>query len=257
VNQVFVRFYEELNDFLPRSRQKIDSQVLSKERQSVKDMIEALGVPHTEVDLILVNGQSVDFAYILQDRDRISVYPVFESLDISHVTHLREIPLRRTRFIADINIGDIVRYLRALGMDVYFDPGLSPRELITRSKRERRTILTKSRNLLKYRQVSHGIFIRHGRTIEQIKRIIDLLSLRAHIHPFSRCIACNTPLVQVAKQQVEDRIPPKVRIWCEEYACCEHCSKVYWKGSHFTRIKEVLDEILGPGSWEQERSFFP
>ncbi|MFP4085939.1 MAG: Mut7-C RNAse domain-containing protein [Desulfobacteraceae bacterium] len=257
MNQAIFRFYEELNDFLPRSRQKKDFKVLFKGRRSVKDMIEALGVPHTEVDLILVHGKSVEFEHVLQDGDRISVYPVFESIDIRDVTHLREMPLRKTRFIADINIGDMVKYMRALGLDVYFDPSLSPREIVGISKQAQRIILTKSRKLLKYRQVSHGIFIRHGRTIEQIKRIIDLLSLRAHIHPFSRCLTCNTPLVRVAKQQVEDRIPPKVRMWCEEYACCEHCSKVYWKSSHFTRIKEVLDEILGPGSWEQEQSFFP
>jgi len=103
-------------------------------------MIEALGVPHTEVDLILVNGKSVDFGYIIQHGDRISVYPTFESLDIKDVTRLREVPLRQTRFIADINIRDIVKYMRALGLDVCYDASLSPREIIRISKRENRTI---------------------------------------------------------------------------------------------------------------------
>ena len=80
--EVTFRFYEELNDFLPAGKRKRDFQSPFKGRESIKDKIEALGVPHTEVDLILVNGNSVDFGYILQDRDRISVYPVFETLDI-------------------------------------------------------------------------------------------------------------------------------------------------------------------------------
>ena len=58
------RFYEELNDFLPKHRRKTDFEAKFKGKRSIKDMIEALGVPHTEIDLILVNGKSVDFNYI-------------------------------------------------------------------------------------------------------------------------------------------------------------------------------------------------
>ncbi|MEA1948069.1 MAG: Mut7-C RNAse domain-containing protein [Thermodesulfobacteriota bacterium] len=172
------RFYEELNDFLPKHRRKTDFEAKFKGKRSIKDMIEALGVPHTEIDLILVNGNSVDFNYILQDEDRISVYPVFESLNIANVTLLRKIPLRRNKFIADINLGDIVKYMRVLGLDLYYDPLLSTREIIEISKRENRVILTKSRKLLKFKDVSHGIFIRPGTTTEQIRRIIDYLDIK-------------------------------------------------------------------------------
>jgi hypothetical protein len=142
------RFYEELNDFLPKQRRKTDFQVDFKGRRSVKDMIEAFGVPHTEIDLILVNGKSVDFAYVLQDGDQISVYPVFESLNIEDVTRLRIVPLHKTKFIADIHLGDIVKYMRALGFDVYFNPSLSGRKIIEISRRENRIILAKSKKLL-------------------------------------------------------------------------------------------------------------
>ena len=243
--EVIFRFYEELNDFLPAQRRKRDFQVGFKGRESVKDMIEALGVPHTEVDLILVNGKSVDFGCIIQDEDRISVYPTFESLDIKDVTRLREIPLRQTRFIADINIRDIVKYMRALGLDVYYDASLSPREIIRISKRENRTILTKSKKLLKFRDVMHGIFIRPGTKVEQIKRIIDFLSLQEVITPFSRCLQCNNSLVRISKEKILDRIPPKTREFYDEYSYCKACDRIYWKGTHFTRIKRVIDEILG------------
>ena len=147
--------------------------------------------------------------------------------------------------LADINIRNIVKYMRALGLDVYYDASLSPRDIIRISKREKRTILTKSRNLLKFRDVTHGIFIRPGTTVEQIRGIIDFLSLRRAITPFSRCLQCNNSLVRVSKESIFDRIPPKTRAFCDEYSYCSACDRIYWKGTHFTRIKRVVDEILG------------
>ncbi|MBW1694858.1 MAG: Mut7-C ubiquitin/RNAse domain-containing protein [Deltaproteobacteria bacterium] len=205
------RFYEELNDFLPKHRRKTDFEAGFKGKRSIKDMIEALGVPHTEIDLVLVNGKSVDFNCILQDGDQVSVYPVFESLNITNVTLLRKIPLRRNKFIADINLGDLVKYMRVLGFDLYYDPLLATREIIEISKREHRIILTKSRKLLKFKDVTHGIFIRPGKTTEQIKRIIDSLNIKDNIKPFSRCLLCNTLLQSVPKEKIFDKIPPKTK----------------------------------------------
>jgi hypothetical protein len=238
------RFYEELNDFLPKHRRKTDFEAEFKGKRSIKDMIEALGVPHTEIDLILVNGKSVDFNYILQDGDRVSVYPVFESLNVTDVTLLRKIPLRRNKFIADINLGDIVKYMRVLGFDLYCDSLLSTREIIEISKRENRVILTKSRKLLKFKDVSHAIFIRPGTTTEQIRRIIDYLDIKDNIKPFSRCLRCNTPLKSVLKEIILDRIPPKTKEFCDEYVQCQSCNKIYWKGTHFINMKKVVRQII-------------
>ena len=240
------RFYEELNDFLPKHRRKTDFEATFKGKRSIKDMIEALGVPHTEIDLILVNGNSVDFNYIFQDEDRVSVYPVFESLNITNVTQLRKIPLRRTKFIADINLGDIVKYMRVLGLDLYYDPLLSTREIIEISKSENRVILTKSRKLLKFKDVSHGIFIRPGTTTEQIRRIIEFLDIKDKIKPFSRCLRCNTLLNIVLKEKIIDRIPPKTKEFCNEYVQCRSCNKIYWKGTHFINMEKVVRQILDP-----------
>ena len=238
------RFYEELNSFLPKHRRKTDFEVMFKGKRSIKDMIEALGVPHTEVDLILVNGNSVDFTYILQDKNRVSVYPVFESLNIADVTHLRKIPLRRNKFIADINLGDIVKYMRALGFDIYYDALFSSREIIDISKTENRIILTKSRKLLTFKEVSHGIFIRPGTTIEQIRRIIDYLDIKDDIKPFSRCLQCNTLLDVVPKDKILDRIPPMTKEFCDKYVQCRSCDKIYWEGTHFINMKKVIKQIL-------------
>lgn len=238
------RFYEELNDFLPRHRRRTDFEAEFGGKRSIKDMIEALGVPHTEVDLILADGRSVDFKYILQEGNRISVYPVFESLNIEDVTRLRKFPLRRTRFIADVNIGDVVKYMRALGLDVYFNPTVSLREIIEISRKEKRIILTRSKNLLKFSDVTHGIFLRPGTTVEQIKKILDCLDIKGSVSPFSRCLCCNSLLEAVPKEEIEDRVPPKARRIYNAYTHCKSCDKIYWRGTHYMNMKEVIGQIL-------------
>jgi hypothetical protein len=238
------RFYEELNDFLPKHKRKTTFETEFKGKRSIKDMIEALGVPHTEIDLILVNGKSVDFNYILQDEDRISVYPVFESLNITNVTLLRKTPLREHKYIADTSLGNIVKYMRILGFDLYYDPLLSTREIIEISKKENRIILSKSKKLLKFKDVSHGIFIRPGTSIEQIRRLIDYLDIKDNIKPFSRCLRCNALLKSVAKEKILDRIPPKTKEFCDEYVQCQSCDKIYWKGTHFINMKKIVRKIL-------------
>ncbi|MGD9105948.1 MAG: Mut7-C RNAse domain-containing protein [Desulfobacterales bacterium] len=238
------RLYEELNDFLPYHRRKTEFEVPFKGKRSVKDIIEALGVPHTEIDLILVNGKSVDFKYIIRDGDRISVYPVFESFNIKDVTRLRKIPLRRNKFIADTSLEDIVKYMRVLGFDVFYDPLLTSREIIEISNAENRIILTRSRKLLKFKEVTHGIFIRPGTIPKQIKRIIDCLDIKDNIKPFSRCLHCNIPLKSIQKEKILDRIPPKTREFCDEYVQCPSCGKIYWKGTHFKNMKKVVRQIL-------------
>ena len=238
------RFYEELNDFLPEYRRKTDFVTTFKGKRSIKDAIEALGVPHTEIDLILANGKSVDFHYILRDKDRVSVYPVFESLNIAAVTRLRKLPLRRSKFIVDNNLGKMAKYMRVLGLDIYYDPLLSAGEIIKISNTENRIILTRSKKLLKFKDVNHGMFIRPGTTAQQIRRIIDCLDIKDIVDPFSRCLGCNSLLQPVPKEEILDRVPPKTKAFCDEYARCRSCDKIYWKGTHCLHMKKVVKQIL-------------
>jgi uncharacterized protein with PIN domain len=239
------RFYEELNDFLPTHRRKTYFEASIEGKRSIKDMIEALGIPHTQIDLILVNGESVTFNYTVQDGDRVSVYPVFESLNITKITRLRKTPLRRTKFIADINLGHIVKYMRIIGFDTYYDPLLSPHEIIEISKREDRIILTQSRKLLKFKAVTHGILIRPGTPTNQVKQIIDTLDIKDSIKLFSRCLRCNILLKNVPKDKVLDRIPPKAKKNCDQYVECQSCDKIYWKGgTHFIHTKKAVRQLL-------------
>lgn len=175
------RFYEELNDYLPEHRRKVDFAAELTGNPAVKDMIAALGVPSAEIDLILANGRSVAFGHILRDGDRISVYPIFECFNIRNITRLRKAPLRKTRFIADKNLNAVVKYMRLLGFDVYRNAALSYRKMIEISNREKRIILTKNRKLLDLKDVTRCIFVGPARTARQVHAIIEYLDLNEEV----------------------------------------------------------------------------
>jgi len=243
MHKVYIRFYEELNDFLPKEKRKIRFVHNYIDRTSVKDLIESLGVPHTEVDLILVNGKSVGFDYLINDSDDISVYPVFESIDISDVQHLRPKPLRKPKFIADVHLGRLARYLKMTGFDVLYDNNYNDEQIVKISLKERRAILTKDRGILKRNEVTHGYWVRSTKVKEQLKEVINRFDLKKEIKEFSRCIECNTKLKRISKEKVIDELPPKVAEWHNEFYRCPTCNKIYWKGSHYKRMLSVINEL--------------
>ncbi len=181
------RFYEELNDFLPADKRKITFPYKLSGSPSVKDVIEAIGVPHTEVDLILINGNSVKFDHNLSHGDHISVYPVFENLDISHVTRVRPKPLRKTRFIVDVHLGRLSRLLRMLGFDTLYKNNYKNEEIITEALTQKRIILTRDPGLLKNRSITHGYLIRGTDPHEQAREVICRFDLYSQAKPFIRC----------------------------------------------------------------------
>lgn len=239
------RFYEELNDFLPPERRKADFDYTFERRASIKDVIEALGVPHTEVELILVNGVSVDFDYILADGDRVSVYPVFESLDVMPLVRLRPAPLRTPRFVLDTHLGTLARYLRLLGFDALYRNDYNDDELAQTSATGHRILLTRDRDLLKRKIVTHGIFVRSDQPRLQLADICRRLDLYESFKPFSRCARCNGLLKPVEKSEVIDRLEPKTKLYYDRFLRCTNCGQVYWKGSHFERMEKLIAQIRG------------
>ena len=240
---VQIRFYEELNDFLPPEKRKISFQHHFKQSGSIKDMIEALGVPHTEIDLILVNGKSVDFDYPVQDGDHISVYPVFESLDISPVTRLRPIPLRHTRFVLDTHLGRLAAYLRMFGFDTLYQNDYDDPTLADVSATEHRILLTRDRQLLMRKQVTHGYFVRETHPQKQLLEVISRFDLYKSQQPFSRCMHCNGEILPVAKEKILSHLMPRTKTWCNEFWQCNQCHKIYWKGTHYQRMQQLITSI--------------
>jgi uncharacterized protein with PIN domain len=238
------RFYEELNDFLPSERRKVDFEHCFERRASVKDVIESLGVPHPEIDLILVNGETVDFSYIVRDGDRISVYPVFERLDVSELTKLRDAPLRRPRFVVDCNLGRLARYLRLLGFDCCYDNSYSDDDVATLSHRRQRIVLTRDRRLLHRKIITRGLFVRATDPREQVREVLRRLDLYTLSRPFSRCTRCNGLLESAEKTDVAAQLQPLTRRYYDDFLRCSECGQIYWRGSHHRRSQALVDWFL-------------
>lgn len=238
-----IRFYEELNDFLPQDKRKREFECHFLVPGSVKDMIENLGVPHTEIDLILVNGESVDFGYQVQDGDQISVYPMFESLDIAPVTRLRPEPLREPRFVLDCHLGQLARYLRMLGFDCLYRNDYDDERLLELSLRDDRILLTRDLGLLKRRDLTRGYFVRATNPQAQIREIIRRMQLENNLRPFARCMECNSLLEAVDKAAIEHRLEPETRRLFNDFRRCPACRRIYWPGSHFDRMQTLIEQI--------------
>ena len=237
------RFYEELNDFLPDSRRKTSFTHTFSRRASIKDMIESLGVPHTEVELILVNGRSVDFKHIVTDGDYISVYPVFESLDIRPLLRLRPEPLRGNRFVLDTHLGRLARYLRLLGFDTLYRNNFSDPELAQLSCEQHRTLLTRDRLLLHRSIITHGYFVRETDPLHQTAEVLQRFDLYHNINPWTRCSRCNGRLKPVAKERIVHRLEPKTRQYYTDFRICADCNQLYWKGSHFRKMSGLIRQL--------------
>jgi len=242
------RFYEELNDFLPPVHYKQAIVYRFGGQPAIKDPIEVLGVPHSEVDLILVNDESVGFDYKLQDGDRVAVYPVFESFDISPVQRLRPKPLRDTAFMVDVNLGKLARRLRMLGFDAAYGNRLGDREIVDIATREKRIVLTRDRKLLFRKAVTHGFWIRAVDADTQLKEVLQRLDLYDQVKPLQRCLDCNGRIEPVARDEVWSRLEPLTRRYYSEFFRCSCCGKIYWEGSHVEHMSEVIRELIGGSS---------
>jgi len=239
-----IRFYEELNDFLPPKQRKRTISYRFSGHPGIKDPIEAFGVPHTEVDLIIVNGLSVGFDYQLQAGDRVAVYPVFESLDISPSLKLREKPLRNPRFIMDVNLGKLAKYMRLLGFDSLYRNDYRDAEVVNIAVNEQRIVLTRDRRLLYIKHITHGYWVRAVDVEFQVDEVLRRFDLFGSIHPFIRCLVCNGVLAPVAKADILDRLEPKTRRYYEVFHQCADCRRIYWEGSHMEDMRQRFAGFL-------------
>ncbi len=207
------RFYGNLNDFLPSDRRQVEFSRNIKDRGSIKDAIEALGVPHPEVGLILVNGDSVSFDYLVQEGDRISVYPHFTTLNVSSVSQVQPPPLPSVRFVLDVHLGKLATYLRLLGLDALYRNDYEDEELAEISHRENRLLLTQDRGLLKRSIVTYGYAVRSDNPEEQTREVLERFQLHGAIAPLQRCPNCNGELQPVEKAAIQNQIPHYTRLY--------------------------------------------
>lgn len=243
MSEATLRFYAHLNDFLTPSRRQLEFFHRFNGAPSIKDMIESLGVPHTEVSLILVNSSPVDFSYPVQTGDRISVYPPFEQLTLAST--LQPAPDADFRFVADVHLGRLAAYLRMLGFDTLFPDDYRDEELARISSEEGRILLTRDRGLLKRSIVKRGYFVRATAPWEQLEELIKRFDLFDWLAKAQRCTGCNGELHDVAKADVADRVMPSTLQYYDEFRLCGTCGKVYWRGSHYEKMDAFIARVCG------------
>ncbi|MFL6087719.1 MAG: Mut7-C RNAse domain-containing protein [Mycobacterium sp.] len=240
---VNVRAYAELNDFLGPESRGVTARRPFRPHQTVKDVLEAMGIPHTEVDLILVNGNAEGFAHRPTSGDRIAAYPMFEALDVGYTARLRPVPLRDPRFVIDVNLGRLARLLRVLGFDVWWSSDADDQTLADVSLGQQRILLTRDRGLLKRRAITHGLFVRSDHPEEQTLEVIRRLDLAQRLAPFTRCVRCNGRLVAVTKDEVIDHLEPLTRLYYDDFSRCTDCGRIYWRGSHRQRLVSFVEGL--------------
>jgi uncharacterized protein with PIN domain len=238
------RFYEELNEFLSPERRRQAFDCACARAATTKHMIEALGVPHTEVELVLVNGESVGFDRLLADGDRVAVYPKWEALDIRPLLRVREHPLRVTRFVADAHLGGLARLLRMCGFDTLYDNNFADSEIATISAQEGRIVLTRDRELLKRREITHGCYVHALKSAQQLREVFERLDLAGSAQPFALCLHCNAPLHAIDRAEAQRLIPSGVLARYAQFSACDICGRVFWQGSHWQRMQTLLRGIL-------------
>lgn len=241
--QATYRFYGDLIDLLTLPDESGLVTRTFDESPSVKDQIEACGVPHTEVDLILVNGVSEAFSYRVADGDRISVYPFTSELGVEHVSRVRPEPLRNGSFVVDINLGKLARHLRVLGFDTVIDGNAHDADLVDISVSQRRMLLTKDRALLKRAAVTHGYLVRSLQPEAQIIEVVRRFDLAQSMEPFGRCLECNGLIEPVAKTEIEHRLEPLTKRYFDDFRRCRDCDRIFWRGSHFARLEALVKRV--------------
>lgn len=236
------RFYGELNDFIAPARRRREFESPCARAATTKHMIEALGVPHTEVELVLLNGEPAGFDRLIEDGDRIAVYPAFSSLDAGTLLRVREQPAGELRFVADAHLGALARFLRMAGFDTLYDNNYMDGEIEQVAIGEGRIVLTRDRELLKRRGIARGCYVHSIRAVDQFREIVRRLGLAGSMKPFTLCLKCNAPLREAARAEVVDRLPPSVRENHTEFSVCDKCHGIFWKGSHWRRMCAALEQ---------------
>lgn len=236
-----IRFYGPLNDFLPVALRQATLVCAFSSQASVKDLIESLGVPHPEVDRVVVNGEPVTFAYLVRDRDRVAAYPQFRAIDPGGAGRVGPDPQLEPSFVADVHLGRLAAYLRLAGYDTKYRNDCEDRELVATAVAEDRTLLTRDVGALKHRALARGYFVRATQPARQLVEVLSRFDLARRARPFTRCLRCNSALEEVRKESVEHLLLPRTRERHRRFSRCPTCGRVYWKGSHYSRMETFLD----------------
>ncbi len=212
-------------------------------RQTIKDRIESIGVPHPEVSLILKNSKPVDFSYLVQPGDFFSVYPYLYNFKLPVSKSLLPEYPAKPKFILDVHLGRLARYLRRFNFDTAYRNDYQDQEIVDQAVKEKRIILSRDLGLLRRKRVKWAKFIWNDDPQKQLKEVFARYQLSEYYKGESRCVNCNSKLVDVDKEDIIQRLEPKTKKYFEEFKYCRQCDKIYWRGSHYDKTEKLLDEL--------------
>lgn len=242
--EALFRYFGALPDLLRRKYRNGPVLYPFRGHPGVKDAIETMGVPHTEVDAILANGHSVDFTYPLQHGDLIEVYPVFTPVPVTPYLNLSAVAPLPALFVIDVHLGKLTRRLRLLGFDCLYHNDYTDHEIMQVSRQQERIILTRDLGILKHRQIVHGYLVRSGQVDEQVREVLTRYRLYGQIKPWRRCLHCNGLLKPVTKASIQHQLELKTRLFYNEFDRCAMCGHIYWHGSHYEKMARWIETIL-------------
>jgi len=238
------RFYGALNDFLPILIRQRSFTLSYKTSITVAEVFESIGIPHSEVALVLVNSEPKSIEYKLQENDYMSVYPAFETFDISSISNNIQIEIDNPRFILDAHLGKLSKYLRMLGFDTLYQNDFEDQYIIDKAGIDHRIILTRDKLLLRSKKVRDGYYVRAIEKHEQLREIVRKFNLSDKFKSFTRCMTCNAELEPKTKDEIAKQVENNILFVFNEFFYCPHCKKVFWKGSHFERMEKLILSLI-------------
>jgi uncharacterized protein with PIN domain len=251
IKTIKFRFYSYLNKFIKPDSKKnlelIDERYYLhyyQGRQTIKDRIESIGVPHPEVALILKNGETVDFSYLVQPDDFFSVYPYLYNLKLPAAKLLLPEYPAKPKFILDVHLGKLARYLRRFNFDTAYRNDYQDQEIVEQAVKEKRIILSRDLGLLMRKKVKWAKFIWSDNPKKQLQEVFERYQLLKYYQGESRCVNCNSKLVDIDKKEIIERLEPKTKKYFDDFKYCRQCEKIYWRGSHYDKTEKLLDEIV-------------
>jgi len=236
-------FHGSLNDFLLPLKRDTSIAYVFNDTPAIKHAIESIGVPHAEVNVIIVNGVPVDFGYPLRDKDEVEVYPLFSKSVFPETWSLLNNHFLSGKFILDVHLGKLARILRLLGFDTFYENDYDDKVIVQIAEAEKRIVLTRDVNLLKHKSITMGYWLRSQFAEEQLKEVAGRFKLNGKFKPFERCVECNGKIIRVEKEAVIDKLLPKTILYYHDFFQCTCCKRIYWRGSHYEQMLQFIERM--------------
>ncbi|MFC1744959.1 Mut7-C RNAse domain-containing protein [Candidatus Riflebacteria bacterium] len=239
-----LRFYGELNYFLPDSVWHRPFYYSFYENPTFSDLMDSFKIPPEKIGLLLLDGEVVELSCPLKEGSRATFYPRFQNIDISEEISASKKPVVSPRFILPLNLGKLTKYLRMLGFDSICEPDFIPGKVDVLAMQEGRVLLSRSKKFAARKLYAECYVVKSEQPAIQVREVVNRFNLMPLVKYFQRCLKCNSPLKVMEKSEIYSRLLPYIRKNFNLFFICPGCDRVYWMGTHYKKMKEKIETIL-------------